>query len=495
MSDNQKNLNEIKKFRLEKLKFLKDNKIEPYPHNFNKKNNINELKINADKLMESDISVAGRIISMRKMGKTTFLNLKDMSSKIQVYLKNDNLKGNEYDIVVRKLDIGDIVGIKGVLFYTKTKELSIKALSLSLLSKNLHPLPNMKEKDNKLFFSFDDKEHRYRKRYLDLIINDDSKETFINRFKIINNIREYLNLNDFIEVETPVLQPLYGGANAKPFKTYHNTLDQELFLRIADELYLKRLIVGGFERVYEISKNFRNEGMDKNHNPEFTMLEFYAAYNDVYDMMKLTEGMIKNLVSKLNLEIDGIDFISDFSVYSFFEVLDKFSKNKISSMKTKDIHALLKKNNITLDDSYGYAKSLDKAFSFFVEPNLINPTFIVDYPIELSPLAKVERNSNGDIVERFELFMNKMEIANSFTELNNPIDQKNRFLDQQKLKDKGDDEAQVLDTDFIEALEVGMPPTGGVGIGIDRLVMILTNKKSIKDVILFPAMKNEIINN
>ena len=286
---------------------------------------------------------------------------------------------------------------------------------------------------------------------------------------------------------------MYGGANAKPFKTHHNTLDQELFLRIADELYLKRLIVGGFERVYEISKNFRNEGMDKNHNPEFTMLEFYAAYNDVYDMMKLTEGMIKNLVNKLHLEIDGIDFKSDFTVYSFFEILDKFSKNKISTMKTKDIHALLKKNNITLDDSYGYAKSLDKAFSFFVEPNLINPTFIVDYPIELSPLAKVERNSNGDIVERFELFMNKMEIANSFTELNNPIDQKNRFLDQQKLKDKGDDEAQVLDNDFIEALEVGMPPTGGVGIGIDRLVMILTNKKSIKDVILFPAMKNENI--
>ena len=493
MSDNQKNLNEIKKFRLEKLKFLKDNKVEPYPHNFNKKNNINDLKINADKFMNNDISVAGRIISMRKMGKTTFLNLKDMSSKIQIYLKNDNLKDNEYDIVARKLDIGDIVGIKGNLFYTKTNELSIKAVSLSLLSKNLYPLPNMKEKDNKLFFSFDDKEHRYRKRYLDLIINDDSKETFINRFKIINNIREYLNSNEFIEVETPILQPLYGGANAKPFKTHHNTLDQELFLRIADELYLKRLIVGGFERVYEISKNFRNEGMDKNHNPEFTMLEFYAAYNDVYDMMKLTEGMVKNLVNKLHLEIDGIDFKSDFTVYSFFEILDKFSKNKISTMKTKDIHALLKKNNITLDDSYGYAKSLDKAFSFFVEPNLINPTFIVDYPIELSPLAKVERNSNGDIVERFELFMNKMEIANSFTELNNPIDQKNRFLDQQKLKDQGDDEAQVLDNDFIEALEVGMPPTGGVGIGIDRLVMILTNKKSIKDVILFPAMKNENI--
>jgi len=493
MSDNQKNLNEIKKFRLEKLNFLKDNKVEPYPHNFNKRNNINDVKHNAKKLMENDISIAGRIISMRKMGKTTFLNVKDMSSKMQVYLKNDNLKDNEYDIVVRKLDIGDIVGIEGVLFYTKTNELSLKAFSFSLLSKNLHPLPNMKEKDNKLFFSFDDKEHRYRKRYLDLIINDASKETFISRFKIINNIRDYLNLNDFIEVETPVLQPLYGGANAKPFKTYHNTLDQELFLRIADELYLKRLIIGGFEKVYEISKNFRNEGMDKNHNPEFTMLEFYAAYNDVYDMMKLTEGMIKNLISKLKFEINDIDFKSDFSVYSFFEILDKFSKSKVSEMKTKDIHALLKKNNITLDESYGYAKSLDKAFSFFVEPKLINPTFIINYPIELSPLAKVERNSDGSIVERFELFMNKMEIANSFTELNNPIDQKNRFLDQQKLKDKGDEEAQVLDMDFIEALEVGMPPTGGVGIGIDRLVMILTNRTSIKDVILFPAMKNENI--
>ena len=491
MSNNQKNLNEIKKFRLEKLKFLKDNKVDPYPHNFDKSNDIIDIKDDADKFKDIDISIAGRIISMRKMGKTSFLNVKDMSSKIQVYIKNDNLQDNDYDIIVRKLDIGDIVGIKGIVFYTKTNELSIKAHDLSLLSKNLHPLPNMKEKDNKLFFSFDDKEHRYRKRYLDLIINDDSKKIFINRFKIINNIRDYLNINDFIEVETPVLQPLYGGANARPFTTYHNTLDQELFLRIADELYLKRLIVGGFERVYEISKNFRNEGMDKNHNPEFTMLEFYAAYNDVYDMMELTEGMIKNLINKLKLKIDGVDFKSKFDVYSFFEVLDKFAKIKVSKMNTKEIHDLLKKNNIILDDSYGYAKSLDKVFSLFVEPKLINPTFIINYPIELSPLAKIERNSDGKIVERFELFINKMEIANSFTELNNPIDQKKRFLDQQKLKDKGDDEAQVLDKDFLEALEVGMPPTGGVGIGIDRLVMILTNKKSIKDVILFPIMKNE----
>ncbi|MDB4859887.1 lysine--tRNA ligase, partial [Candidatus Marinimicrobia bacterium] len=398
---------------------------------------------------------------------------------------------NEYDLVVRKLDIGDIVGIKGAVFFTKTEELSIKANKVELLSKNLHPLPNMKEKDGELFFSFDDKEQRYRKRYLDLIINDDSRDVFISRFNIINSIRNYLNVNSFIEVETPVLQPLYGGANAKPFTTYHNSLDQKLFLRIADELYLKRLIVGGFEKVYEISKNFRNEGMDKNHNPEFTMLEFYSAYSDVYDMMKLTEGMIKNLVKEMKFEVDGIDFKNNFDVYSFFDVLDKYSNIKISKMNTKEIHSIMKDNSIILDKTYGYAKSLDKAFSFFVEPKLINPTFIINYPIELSPLAKVERNSNGNIVERFELFMNKMEIANSFSELNNPIDQKERFLAQQALKDSGDEEAQILDNDFIEALEVGMPPTGGVGIGIDRLVMILTNKKSIKDVILFPAMKNE----
>ena len=491
MSDNQKNLNEIKKFRLEKLKFLKDNNIDPFPHNFDKTNNIIEINNDSKKYVNHDISIAGRIISMRKMGKSSFLNVKDMSGKIQVYTNNQNLSNNEYDLVVRKLDIGDIVGIKGSVFYTKTEELSIKATKVELLSKNLHPLPNMKEKDGELFFSFDDKEQRYRKRYLDLIINDDSRDVFISRFNIINNIRNYLNANSFIEVETPVLQPLYGGANAKPFTTYHNSLDQKLFLRIADELYLKRLIVGGFEKVYEISKNFRNEGMDKNHNPEFTMLEFYSAYNDVYDMMELTEGMIKNLVKEMKLEVDGIDFKNNFDVFSFFDVLDKYSNIKISKLNTKEIHSIMKENNIILDKTYGYAKSLDKAFSFFVEPKLINPTFIINYPIELSPLAKVERNSNGKIVERFELFMNKMEIANSFSELNNPIDQKERFLAQQALKDSGDEEAQILDNDFIEALEVGMPPTGGVGIGIDRLVMILTNKKSIKDVILFPAMKNE----
>ena len=491
MSDNQKNLNEIKKFRLEKLKFLKDNNIDPFPHNFDKTNNIIEINNDSKKYENHDISIAGRIISMRKMGKSSFLNVKDMSGKIQVYTNNQNLSNNEYDLVVRKLDIGDIVGIKGSVFYTKTEELSIKATKVELLSKNLHPLPNMKEKDGELFFSFDDKEQRYRKRYLDLIINDDSRDVFISRFNIINSIRSYLNVNSFIEVETPVLQPLYGGANAKPFTTYHNSLDQKLFLRIADELYLKRLIVGGFEKVYEISKNFRNEGMDKNHNPEFTMLEFYSAYSDVYDMMKLTEGMIKNLVKEMKLEVDGIDFKNNFDVFSFFDVLDKYSNIKISKLNTKEIHSIMKENNIILDKTYGYAKSLDKAFSFFVEPKLINPTFIINYPIELSPLAKVERNSNGKIVERFELFMNKMEIANSFSELNNPIDQKERFLAQQALKDSGDEEAQILDNDFIEALEVGMPPTGGVGIGIDRLVMILTNKKSIKDVILFPAMKNE----
>ncbi|MBS29821.1 MAG: lysine--tRNA ligase [Candidatus Marinimicrobia bacterium] len=494
MSNNQKNLNEIKKFRLEKLKFLEKNNIDPFPHNFNKDDDISDIRNDEKKYIDKSVSIAGRIISIRKMGKSSFLNIKDMSSKIQVYTNNNNLPENIYDIIVRKLDIGDTVGIKGKVFFTKTNELSINADEIQLLSKNLHPLPNMKEKDGELFFSFDDKEHRYRKRYLDLIINDDSKDVFIKRFNIINKIRNYLNDNKFIEVETPILQPLYGGANAKPFTTFHNTLDQKLYLRIADELYLKRLIVGGFEKVYEISKNFRNEGMDKNHNPEFTMLEFYSAYSDVYDMMKLTEGMIKNLINDLNFEIEGINFNKKFDIFNFFEILDKSSNSDVSKMDTNQIHKLMLKNNVKLDSSYGYAKSLDKAFSFFVEPKLINPTFIINYPKELSPLAKVERNSNGNIVERFELFINKMEIANSFSELNNPIDQKKRFIEQQKLKDKGDEEAQVLDEDFIESLEVGMPPTGGVGIGIDRLVMILTNKKSIKDVILFPAMKNEYSN-
>ena len=488
----QNNLKEIKKIRLEKIDFLKRKSIHPYAYKYNVENSINEIKQNPEEYLEKATSIAGRIISLRKMGKSCFLNIQDMDNKIQVYIKDSNLKPDEYDNIVRKLDLGDIIGVKGVSFYTKTKELSIKSISITLLSKNIYPLPNMKEKDGETFFSFDDKEHRYRKRYLDLIINNENKLVFIKRSQIINNLRDFLNLNKYIEVETPILQPIYGGANAKPFITYHNTLDEKLYLRIADELYLKRLIIGGFNKVYEISKNFRNEGMDRNHNPEFTMLEFYSAFEDVYSMMKFTESLIQSVAKNINFIHENIDFNKKFNQISFFESLDKFSSKKISAMDNNELLNLLKSNKIKVDKNSGRGKLLDKLFSHYVEPNLIAPTFVIDYPLELSPLAKELRdNQQPGIVERFELFIDGMEIANAFSELNDPQEQRFRLTEQSKLRDLGDEEAQVLDEDFLEAMETGMPPTGGVGVGVDRLVMILTNQKSIKDVILFPAMKNE----
>ena len=491
IDENRKMLNEIIKYRLEKLNSFSENFIEPYPYKYNVKNKISDIIASHDDYLEEILSIAGRVVSMRKMGKSSFLNIQDISGNIQLYLNNNNLESNLYDNLVRKLDIGDIIGIEGKVFYTKTKELSIKVSDITLLSKSIRPLPNMKEKDGKVFFSFDDKEQRYRKRYLDLIINSQNKQVFINRAIIINEIRKYLNINSYIEVETPILQSQYGGANAKPFTTFHNALEQKLYLRIADELYLKRLIVGGFEKVYEISKNFRNEGMDRSHNPEFTMLEFYSAYSDVYDVMEFTESMIRNVAAEIKFKSNNIDFNRKFTKMSFFESIDNYSKTKISKMSSEELYDYLKNNDIDVDASYGYGKLLDKAFSIYVEPNLINPTFILDYPIELSPLAKIKRDSDGSIVERFELFINGMEIANAFSELNNPIEQKSRLEDQVRLKECGDDEAQPIDLDFIESIEIGMPPTGGVGIGIDRLVMILTNQDSIKDVILFPAMRNE----
>ena len=492
MSNNQKQLKEIIKHRLDKLSAIKRTGINPFAYSYPKNINIEEIISNPDKYNDKEIKIGGRIISLRKMGKSTFLNLQDMNERIQVYLKDTNLNESVYDSIVRKLDICDIAGVAGCVFFTKTNELSIKASGVEILSKSLRPLPNMKEKDGKTFFSFDDKEQRFRKRYLDLIINTDNKKIFKQRANIIDNIRKFLNLNSYIEVETPILQPLYGGANARPFTTFHNTLEQKLYLRIADELYLKRLIIGGFEKVYEISKNFRNEGMDRNHNPEFTMLEYYCAYSDVYQMMEFTESMIKSVTSNINFSNDKINFNKEFNKSSFFSLLDKYSGKSFSSMSENEIKKTLKAEEISIDKKYGYAKSLDKAFSYYVEPNLIQPTFVTDYPKELSPLAKVKRDSDGTLVERFELFIDGMEIANAFSELNDPIDQRERLENQSKLKDLGDEEAQVLDVDFLEAMEIGMPPTGGVGIGIDRLVMILTNQKSIKDVILFPAMRNEI---
>ena len=488
------NLKEIINNRIAKIKEIRDNGIDPFPHNFSDTHKISYVLENKDSLFDENISLVGRIISQRKMGKACFLNIVNEYNKIQLYVKNNNLPDTIYDKIVRKLDIGDFIGIQGVLFYTKTNELSIKVENLTLLAKSIRPLPNLKEKDGKTFFAFDDKELRYRNRHLDLIANEDVSKIFKMRAKIISRIRYFLDELGYLEVETPILQPIYGGANARPFKTFHNTLEQNLYLRIADELYLKRLIIGGMNKVYEISKNFRNEGMDKNHNPEFTMLEFYCAYADVYDMLDITEKMIRNTAVYLKdnfSEFDiKIDFMKKFEIHSFFDKLKEETNVNFKKIKKEKLFDLLIKNKVSVDKKMNFGKLLDKAFSFFVEPKLINPTFIVDYPLDLSPLAKRKRNSEESIVERFELFVSGMEIANSFSELNDPIDQSNRMTEQNQLRELGDDEAQTIDYNFLNAMECGMPPCGGVGIGIDRLVMLLTDQKSIKDVILFPAMRN-----
>ena len=482
---NQLTLKEIINIRKSKIDKMLDKGINPYPHHFKKDKSIKELLENY-KENESTFNTAGRIISLRKMGKACFLHIQELSDKIQVYVKKDLLPEDVFDDVVKNIDIGDIIGVRGELFFTKTKELSIKASNIIMLSKAIQPLPNIKEKDGQVFFAFEDKELRYRYRYLDLIVNPNIKDVFIKRAQIISQIRSFLDKADFLEVETPVLQPIYGGANARPFKTYHNTLDQELYLRIADELYLKRLIIGGFEKVYEISKNFRNEGMDRSHNPEFTMLEFYASYADVYDMMNFTEKMIRSVCNKLNIK--DIDISADFQKIDFYKSIKMYSGVNIEGMSVEELYSFIKEKNIKISKDLNYGNLLDKVFSYYVEPKLIHPTFIYNYPIEISPLAKESREKKG-IVERFELFINGMEIANSFTELNNPIEQRKRLVNQSKLRDLGDEEAQVIDEDFIKAMEHGMPPTGGVGLGIDRLTMLLTGSKSIKDVILFPAMR------
>ena len=490
-------IEELINIRIEKLKKLRESGIDPYPHNFNTTISIDEIIKNEDKLIESKevVSIAGRIVSLRQMGKALFVNIQGDLNRLQCYISNKNMEMDEetYKILINNIDIGDIVGIKGEMFYTKTNAFTLRSHAFTLLTKSIRPLPNLKEKEGETFNSFDDKELRYRNRHLDFIANPSNKLIFTERHRIINSFRTYLNENDFIEAETPVLQPIYGGANARPFTTYHHTLDEKLYLRIAVELYLKRLIIGGFNKVYEISKNFRNEGMDRNHNPEFTMLEFYQSYADVYDIMGLTENLLKYVAKNSSSEkimFDGneIDFSKDFTKISLENLFYKeFSISNIFQNEDKLRNIA---SDLNLDPEYDLGKIIDKIFSLKIEPKLIEPTFVLDYPKILSPLSKLKRDQSNDIVERFELFIGGMEIANAFTELNDPLDQRERFESQEKLKEKGDDEAQVLDENFLEAIESGMPPTGGVGIGIDRIVMILTGKTSIKDVILFPAMRN-----
>ena len=495
MPQNQKSLNQIISYRLEKLEELKKMGIDPYPHKYSPTHFSSEIIIDFSNLNKQNVDVAGRIMSIRKMGKASFFDIQDSLGKIQIFIKKDEI-GDKYYNHFNLLDIGDYVGVFGYVFKTKMDEISISAKKLTVLCKSIRPLPVVKEKDEQTFDAFIDKEQRYRNRHLDLIVNPSIKETFFKRAKIIQGLRKYLDDLSFLEVETPVLQPIYGGANARPFTTHHNALDQKFYLRIADELYLKRLVIGGIDRVYEIAKDFRNEGMDRNHNPEFTMLEFYWAYADYEDNLDLVEDMIRSIAKSIDaLEINWgkmkIDLSKSFKRKPIFDLLNEATGEDLQNIGIDELKKICKANNIETEKSANYGQLLDSLMGNLVEPNLIQPTFVTDYPKEISPLAKKHRNNNPNLVERFELFIGGAEFANAFSELNDPIDQRQRFNSQAKLAKEGDDEAHPIDENFLQAVESGMPPTAGVGIGVDRLVMLLTENASIKDVILFPALRNE----
>ena len=495
MIDNNKSLKQIIDFRKDKLKKLEDMGIDPYPQKYSPTHLSSIIISDYENLEGKDANVAGRIMSIRRMGKSSFFHIQDGGGRLQIFIKRDDIGEDIYNYF-KLLDIGDFVGVDGFVFKTKVNEISIHARNLTVLCKSIRPLPIVKEKEDTTFDAFSNKEQRYRNRHLDLIVNTDIKDTFIKRANIIKGIRNYLDDLGFLEVETPVLQPLYGGANARPFTTHHNSLDQKLFLRIADELYLKRLIIGGIDRVYELSKDFRNEGMDRNHNPEFTMLEFYWAYADYEDNMDLVEAMIryvaKNIgAQKINWGEMTIDLAKPFKRKPIFELLKEATGDDFSNISLEQLREICIEHNIEVQDNANYGQMLDGLMSTLVEPNLIQPTFVIDYPKEISPLAKKHRNGDPNLVERFELFIGTAEFANAFTELNDPIDQRERFESQEKLEKAGDEEAHPIDEDFLQAIECGMPPTAGVGIGIDRLVMLLTENLSIKDVILFPAMRKE----
>ena len=450
-----------------------------------------------------NVSIAGRIMSIRDMGKASFAVLQDAAGKIQLYIKRDDICKNDdkslYDKVWKHLtDIGDIIGVKGFVFTTRTGELSIHVTELTFLSKSLKPLPIVKEKEGETFDAVTDPEFKYRQRYADLIINPEVKETFIKRTKMMNAMREFLNNKGALEVDTPVLQNIPGGAIARPFTTHHNALDIPLYLRIANELFLKRLIVGGFDWVYEFSRNFRNEGMDRTHNPEFTVLEFYVAYKDYVWMMETTEQMLETVAIATNgttkVVVDGkeIDFKAPYRRLSMHDAIKEYTGHDINGMDEAALRKVCADLNIHVDATMGSGKLIDEIFSEKCEKNFVQPTFIIDYPIEMSPLTKKHRSKPG-LVERFELMINGKEMANAYTELNDPIDQRERFEQQVKLMERGDEEAMYIDYDFLRALEYGMPPTAGIGFGIDRLCMLMTGQSSIQDVILFPQMRNEEI--
>ncbi|HIX03701.1 MAG TPA: lysine--tRNA ligase [Candidatus Odoribacter faecigallinarum] len=496
-------LSEQEIIRRNSLKELEKLGIEAYPAaEFKVDAHAADIKAQFDEAAEPrQVVVAGRMMSRRIMGKASFFELQDATGRIQVYASRDDISTDEaataYNVVFKKLmDIGDIVGVKGFVFRTQTGEISVHAKELVMLSKSLRPLPIVKEKDGKVFDAFTDPEQRYRQRYLDLIVNPQVKEVFVKRTKMLNAIREFFNSKGYLEVETPVLQAIPGGASARPFITHFNALDVEMYMRIATELYLKRLIVGGFEGVYEIGKNFRNEGMDRTHNPEFTCMEIYVAYKDYLWMMDFTEEMIERAALAINgttkavIGENEVDFKRPYRRVRMADAIKEHTGYDIEGMSEEELYDACVKMGIPVDKTMGKGKLIDEIFGEKCEGHYIQPTFIYDYPKEMSPLTKKHRKNPG-LTERFELFVNGKELANAYSELNDPIDQLERFQDQLKLQERGDDEAMYIDYDFVRALEYGMPPTSGMGIGIDRLCMFLTNSPSIQDVLLFPQMKPE----
>jgi len=508
MSNQELTHSEQEQIRREKRAQLINMGVNPYPPEFNQTHNSTEVISNESQLSEEGdenkalVSVAGRVMARRIMGKAAFFHIQDSQGTLQVYIRRDDVGVEEYNTVFKKLvDIGDIVGVTGFVFKTRTGETTVHAEDFQLLTKTLRPLPTPKEVENEqgekvTYDAFSDKELRYRQRYVDLIVNPEVKKTFILRTKMVQSMRNFMNERGYLEVETPILQPIYGGASARPFVTHHNTLDMDLYLRIANELYLKRLIVGGFDGVYEFSKDFRNEGLSRFHNPEFTQVELYVAYKDYEWMMDFTEKMIENVAKELhgNPKVTVgehiIDFSSPWPRIPMFEAIEQYTGHQLYGKNLAELKNIATELHIEMDESFGVAKIIDEIFGTYVEPKLIQPTFITDYPVEMSPLTKKHRSKEG-LVERFECICNGKEIANAYTELNDPVDQRERLEAQASLRAGGDDEAMAIDEDFLRALEYGMPPTAGIGIGIDRLSMIMTNSESIRDVLFFPQMKPE----
>ncbi len=503
MAINLLELSEQEIIRRGSLDEMRNRGIDPYPAALYPVNAYTtEIKETfSDDAPQREVCVAGRIMSRRIMGKASFMELQDSRGRIQVYISRDDLCPGEdkdlYNVVFKKLlDIGDFVGVKGFVFRTQTGEISVHAKKLTVLSKSLRPLPIVKVKDGVTYDAFDDPELRYRRRYVDLVVNDGVKEIFIKRTKVFNSMRQFFNEAGYMEVETPILQSIPGGAAARPFITHHNALDIPLYLRIADELYLKRLIVGGFEGVYEFSKNFRNEGMDRTHNPEFTCMEIYVAYKDYNWMMDFTERMLEKICMDVNgtTEVkvgdNVISFKAPFKRITMRDAILEHTGFDINGKNEEELRAAARGMGIEVDDTMGKGKLIDEMFGEKCEGSYIQPTFITDYPIEMSPLTKRHRD-NPELTERFELMVNGKELANAYSELNDPIDQYERFVEQMRLAEKGDDEAMIIDKDFIRALEYGMPPTSGMGIGMDRLVMLMTGQTTIQEVLLFPQMRPE----